>query len=465
MQAGSLNSVVRAPLLLMAGVEALIVFSSVYVAGIIVFGDLAECERIIGPLAPRAVIGASVVLVCMISMGLYQLDRRIDFGEVAARVVAGMIAGCLVMIAIFYISPIEMWSNEIAVVAITYALLLLFVGRFLFVSTIDQNVFRHRTIIYGGGVRAESIADLRRRADRRGFKIVGQVVPESDGYSDGINGVKQEHETLVDAAIRTQADEIVVAMDDRRGNLPVRDLLNARLRGINVIDLMEFLERETGKIRVDLVRPGWLVFSSGFRSSRYRQITKRAVDLAVSTSLLMVTWPIMLVVAVAIKAEDGPGAPVFYRQWRVGRSDKPFRVIKFRSMRENAEADGKAVWATEDDDRITKVGATLRKFRLDELPQIVNVFKGEMSLVGPRPERPEFVEKLKKSIPYYSERHTIQPGITGWAQLHYAYASSEEDAIEKLQYDLYYVKNHGLFLDIMTILQTVEVVLWGKGAR
>ena len=228
---------------------------------------------------------------------------------------------------------------------------------------------------------------------------------------------------------------------------------------------MEFLERETGKIRVDLVSIGWLVFSSGFRRSRMRTVIKRFIDIVVCSVLLLTTWPIMLIAAIAIKLEDGPFAKVFYRQMRVGRGDIPFEIIKFRSMREDAESGGHAIWAEEDDSRVTRVGRILRKFRLDELPQIFNVLAGQMSLVGPRPERPEFVKKLKESIPYYSERHAVQPGITGWAQLHYAYASSEEDAIEKLQYDLYYVKNHGLVLDIVTILQTVEVVLWGKGAR
>ena len=173
----------------------------------------------------------------------------------------------------------------------------------------------------------------------------------------------------------------------------------------------------------------------------------------------------MLLIGLAIKLEDGLGAPVFYKQCRVGRKGVPFQVLKFRSMREDAEADGKAVWATRDDERITRVGAFLRKSRLDELPQAINVLRGQMSLVGPRPERPEFVEDLMKTIPYYSERHTVKPGVTGWAQLKYSYGASEEDAIEKLQFELYYVKNQNLMLDIMIILQTVEVILWGKGAR
>jgi sugar transferase (PEP-CTERM system associated) len=320
-------------------------------------------------------------------------------------------------------------------------------------------------MIYGAGERAASILDLRRRADRRGFRIVGNLAAPGDSFVGDKNILKANGKSITDIAIEHQADEIVVAMDDRRGNLPIRELLDARLQGIDVIDLLHFLERETGKIRVDLVNPGWLIFSSGFRTSRFRRFNKRLVDIVVSATLLLLFWPIMLLITLAIKIEGGFKAPVLYRQSRVGYNDEPFWVLKYRSMRMDAEEDGKAVWATEDDGRITRVGRFLRQYRLDELPQILNVLRGQMSLVGPRPERPEFVDSLKESIPYYSERHTVKPGVTGWAQLRYSYGSSAEDAIEKLQYDLYYVKNHGLMLDIMIILQTVEVVLWGKGAR
>lgn len=449
----------------MAGVESMILLSSLYVAGIIVFGNISDCEQILGPLAPRAIVGASVILVSLIAMGLYQLDRRIFFREAVARVLAGIVAGCLVIAAIFYATPMVMITREIAGIAVVYALILLVLVRYCFIRTVDENVFRRRTLIYGAGERAASISDLRRRADRRGFRIVGKVAPLGDTIIGDNSTTATNGKSITEYAVDMRADEIVVAMDDRRGNLPIRDLLDARLRGISVIDLMEFLERETGKIRVDLVNPGWLIFSSGFRTSRFRRFNKRLVDILVSTTLLLVSLPISFIITIAIKIEDGIGAPVFYSQSRVGRSGKLFSIIKFRSMRENAEADGKAIWASKDDERVTRVGRWLRKSRLDELPQIMNIFMGQMSLVGPRPERPEFVEKLKISIPYYSERHTVQPGVTGWAQLHYAYASSEEDAIEKMQYDLYYVKNHGLMLDIITILQTVEVVLWGKGAR
>jgi sugar transferase (PEP-CTERM system associated) len=319
--------------------------------------------------------------------------------------------------------------------------------------------------VYGAGTRASSIADLRRKADRRGFQIVGKIAPDGDTVVDADATLTRGNRSVLEIAEQCEADEIVVAMDDRRGNLPIREMLDARTKGIEVIDLLEFLERETGKIRVDLVNPGWLIFSSGFRASLLTQVSKRIVDLLSSAVLLFVTLPLMILIALAIKLEEGLRAAVFYRQVRIGRNDVPFTVLKFRSMREDAESDGKAVWAKSEDDRITKVGRFLRVSRLDELPQIVNVLKGEMSFVGPRPERPEFVESLNESVPYYSERHTVPPGITGWAQLRYGYAASKDDAIEKLQYDLYYVKNHSLLLDLIIILHTVEVVLWGKGAR
>jgi len=452
-------------LLLMVGVESAILFSSVYVAAFIVFGNLADFERMLGPLAPKAFIVAVVNLASLIAMGLYQFHQRIYYREAVVRVLVGIAAGYLVLAALFYVLPMVMISRDMASIAVGYALVLLLLVRYYFARTMDENVFRRRTMIYGAGERAASILDLRRRADRRGFRIVGKLAAPGDSIIGDKEILKTNGKSITDFAVENQADEIVVAMDDRRGNLPIRELLDARLQGIDVIDLLEFLERETGKIRVDLVNPGWLIFSSGFRISRYRRFNKRLVDIVVSATLLLVSWPIMLLIALAIKFEDGVRTPVLYRQCRVGYSDEPFWVLKYRSMTMDAEPDGKAVWATEDDGRITRVGRFLRQYRLDELPQVLNVFRGQMSLVGPRPERPEFVDSLRASIPYYSERHTVKPGVTGWAQLRYAYGSSAEDAIEKLQYDLYYVKNQSLMLDVMIILQTVEVVLWGKGAR
>jgi sugar transferase (PEP-CTERM system associated) len=346
-----------------------------------------------------------------------------------------------------------------------YAVVLILVVRFLFVRTVDHHVFRRNTLIFGAGLRAASITDIRRRADRRGFKIVGQIAADGDSVDTNKKHLAINGKSITDLAIEMGAEEIVVAMDDRRQNLPIGDLLNARLSGIDVIDLLEFLERETGKIRVDLVSPGWLIFTPGFRRTKLRQIAKRTLDIAISGAILLISSPVMVLISLAIKIDDGISAPVLYKQCRTGRGNKPFNVLKFRSMREDAEGDGQAVWASKNDSRITRIGGILRGSRLDELPQMLNVLRGQMSIVGPRPERPEFVSKLQESIPYYSERHVVNPGVTGWAQLKYAYGASEEDAIEKLHYDLYYIKNQTLLLDLFIILQTVEVVLWRKGAR
>ena len=465
MSASPLVSVIRPPLLLMAGIEAIILFSSIYVAGILTFGSLQACESILGPLAPKAAIGTAVVLVSLVAVGLYQFHERMYYREAIVRVLVGIAAGGFVFAAIIYAIPAATITPKVAMIASGYSLIFLVLARYLYLKTLDENIFRRRTLIYGAGTRAASIDDLRRRADRRGFRIVGRIASQGDANESGPGLIATEGKSIADIAVEVDADEIVVAMDDRRGNLPTDEFLEARLRGIEIIDLLEFLERETDKIRIDVVKPGWLIFSSGFRVSRFSRLTKRLVDIVVSTVLLLLLWPVMLAIAIAIKIEDGWAAPVIYLQKRVGRSDQIFSVIKFRSMIEDAEADGQPVWAAENDSRITGVGSWLRTWRLDELPQIINVIRGQMSLVGPRPERPEFVTQLQSSIPYYSERHTIKPGITGWAQIKYAYGSSENDAVQKLQYDLYYVKNHSVLLDIIIILQTVEIVLWGKGAH
>ncbi len=254
-------------------------------------------------------------------------------------------------------------------------------------------------------------------------------------------------------------------MDDRRRHFPMDQLLECRLEGVEINELVTFLERETGKVRLDILNPSWMIFSEGFRQGRAQGVLERLFDVVASFGLLALAAPFMLLTAAAIKLSDGWRAPIFYRQVRVGQYGKPFELLKFRSMREDAERDGQAQWAQKNDSRITRVGSFIRTTRIDELPQVLNVLRGEMSFVGPRPERPAFVEQLNETIPYYRERHSIKPGITGWAQLCYPYGSSEQDAMEKLQYDLYYVKNHSLIFYIAILVQTVEVIVWGKGAR
>jgi len=455
----------------MAGIETAILFSALYVAGIAVFGDYAESAKLIGPVAPKAALIAGLVLICMVAMGLYRFDQRFYYRDAALRVLAGLSIGALFVALVFLLMPAPVGAKDstfkqIAGIGFGYSLVLLLSVRYLYFRTVDTNVFRRRTLVYGAGDRAASLAGLRRKADRRGFKIVGRVsVPGERIVGDERDVILENGRSILEIAREKKADEILVAVDERRGSLPVRELLEARLHGIDVIDVIDFFEREAGKIRVDLVRPGWLLFAPGFVSSTWRTFSKRIFDLFASLAMLFLSLPLMLIVAAVIKIEDGWASPVFYKQSRVGKDGQLFRVIKFRSMAVDAEADGKAVWAQKNDGRITKVGSVLRNNRIDELPQIFNVIRGEMSLIGPRPERPEFVEELQRHIDYYSERHAVKPGITGWAQLRYGYGASVEDAIEKLQYDLYYIKNQGLMLDLLIVLQTVEVVVWGNGAR
>jgi sugar transferase (PEP-CTERM system associated) len=263
---------------------------------------------------------------------------------------------------------------------------------------------------------------------------------------------------------RHQVNEIVIAVRDRRGGvLPVQELLECRLRGIAITDLASFFERERCQLHLESLNMSWMIFGEGFRQGFVRETVKRFFDVITSAVIVLVTLPVMLITALCILFEDG--GPVLYLQERVGQGGKVFTVFKFRSMRKDAERDGRPRWAGADDDRTTRVGRIIRKLRIDELPQILNVLRGDMSFVGPRPERPFFVEQLASKIPYYGARHSIKPGITGWAQVRYPYGASLDDAVEKLQYDLYYVKNHTLFLDIMVLIETVQVVLWGKCAR
>jgi sugar transferase (PEP-CTERM system associated) len=260
------------------------------------------------------------------------------------------------------------------------------------------------------------------------------------------------------------ASEVVLALEERRNALPLADLIRVKTTGVHVNELSSFLERETGRVDLDTVNPSWLIFSDGFSSGRFfSTIAKRCFDIAASLTLLVLTMPLVLITAIAIKFESK--GPAFFRQTRVGLYHENFELIKLRSMRQDAEVDGQAVWAQQDDPRITRVGKWIRQLRIDELPQVWNVLKGEMSFVGPRPERPQFVADLEAQLSYYAERHMVKPGITGWAQINYPYGASLEDARHKLEYDLYYAKNYSPFLDVLILLQTFRVVLWPDGAR
>jgi sugar transferase (PEP-CTERM system associated) len=453
------------PFALLAVVEAGVFFAALY--GVSSFGT-APLEIDSGlnrDLVVRSLLFAGVMFVSMTAMGLYSSRQRSRLAGLIARVAASVLGGAIFIAVLAYSIPELNIDRRSLLLAASFAFCGAAVVRLVFDKIVDEEIFKRRVLVYGCGKRASSIARLRRRADRRGFVVVGYVAADGDELAVPQDACIPGSTDLLDYCQANRIDEIVVAMDDRRRKFPMDQLLECRLEGVEVTDLVTFLERETGKVHLDVLNPSWIIFSEGFRQGRIHTSLERAFDIIVSLTLLLLASPIMLLTAIAIKVTEGPRASIFYRQVRVGQSGRPFRLLKFRSMREDAERDGKPQWAQKNDSRVTRVGAFIRMTRIDELPQIINVLRGEMSFVGPRPERPEFVEQLSQRIPFYRERHSIKPGITGWAQLCYPYGSSEQDAAEKLQYDLYYVKNHSLLFYLAILVQTVEVIVWRKGAR
>jgi sugar transferase (PEP-CTERM system associated) len=455
------------PLAVLAIAEICAFFLAPYLASFIRFGtDLATIEATEGSLLPRAWAFALIMFFTMGATGLYHARQRSRLFGLLARIAASVTTGSMLLAITFYLLPQIALGRGVLLLTAVIAFSGSAILRILFERLSTEDLFKRRVLVFGAGQRALSIARLRRRTDRRGFTVVGYVPADGDDPNALTESLRiRSTGTLLDYCESFQVDEIVVAMDDRRREFPMAQLLECRLEGIEVTELVTFLERETGKVRLDVLNPSWMIFSNGFRQGRLNNLLERTFDVVASLALLAITWPVMLLAALAIKLEEGFDAPLLYGQMRVGLYGRAFRLLKFRSMRPDAEADGRARWADTDDPRVTRVGAFIRKVRIDELPQILNVLRGEMSFVGPRPERPEFVDALNERIPYYRERHTVKPGITGWAQLCYPYGSSEQDALEKLQYDLYYVKNHSLLFYVAILVQTVEVVVWGKGAR
>jgi sugar transferase (PEP-CTERM system associated) len=403
------------------------------------------------------------VEIFQIALGLYSPQQRFEIEGTLARTLVGL-CGAAIGLALFAFLLDVFRSRTELLLAFGICALAFSIARIAGRRFIDEEIFKRRVLVYGAGERASALLQLRRRSDQRGFRLVAFLPAESDTtMMNDERVVRDPRGSLLELARRERATEIVVAVDDRRLQFRIAELLECKLSGVGVIDLLGFLERETGRVKVNLLNPSWLIFSEGFSTASRSEIAFRIFDLIGAAVLLLVSLPLMLLVAIAIAVDDG--APVIYRQRRVGLQGKEFTLYKFRSMRRDAESGGNAVWAQSDDARVTRLGKWLRKTRLDELPQLVNVLRGDMSFVGPRPERPEFVASLAQGIPYYQERHYVKPGITGWAQLCYPYGASEKDALQKLEFDLYYVKNRSLTFNLIILLQTLEVVLWQKGSR
>jgi len=459
----------RVPFLLLALIEFCVCVAAVYVSVYVRFDGqrMTDIDSINSPVVTSVLFGL-VMPVTMMAMGLYQSRFRGGILGVFLRSIIGFLCGAAVLALMYYLIPSLYLGRGVFALALVVAFFMVGTIRPMFFYYVDRDILKIRVLVLGAGDKAASIPRrLRRRVDRRGFRVVGYLALPTDQSVavDSAVVVDLGAQSLLDYCIDNAIDEIVVAADERRNGMPLDALLSCKLYGIDVIDLLGFFEREQGKLPLDILRPDWLIYSDGFDGSALRDISKRLFDVFASALILLITWPFMLVAIIAIKLEDGINAPIFYGQTRVGHLGIPFQVLKFRSMSVNAEKDGVAQWATKNDSRVTAVGKIMRNTRIDELPQILNVLRGDMSFVGPRPERPQFVEELQTEIPYYQERHAVKPGITGWAQVCYPYGASLNDSIQKQEYDLFYIKNHTIFLDMLILCQTAEVVLFGKGAR
>lgn len=417
--------------------------------------DVFDCAR-------QAMVVTLVFVLCLYFFDLYDLNLGLSVSETVSRIAQAFGVGCIVLAILYYLMPELLISTRVFWTGYLIICLTIFLWRGFYYFILRKKLFVQKVIVIGTGQLANSIAlEVEGRRDSV-YKILGFVGTKEPEYNPNRVPVFATIEDMDYILSKESLDRIIVAPDDRRGITPVQTLLQCKLRGIIVEQGVSFYEKIAGKILVERIDPSWIIFSDGFGMSRLKRSFKRVADICLSIILLVLAFPLMLLVAIIIKFES-PGT-VLYRQERVGQFGSTFQLIKFRSMRQDAEKDG-AVWASVNDTRVTRFGAIMRKSRIDELPQLWNVIKGEMSFVGPRPERPIFVDELSKVIPYYGIRHVIKPGLTGWAQICYPYGASVEDTLKKLEYDLYYLKNFNTALDFVIIFNTIKTVLGQRGSR
>jgi sugar transferase (PEP-CTERM system associated) len=409
-------------------------------------------------LLPLSCVGA------MLGVGAYHSDAIQDFRVFVIRLTVSLtVAGIFLSALLYFLPMLPLWRS-ILVLSLAISASVLFATHGLFQLFGSAQLIGRRVLVLGGGKLALELQQYASQAREAGLNIVDVVALPGEKKPVPNAIVLDDIEALDRYATELDIEMIILANEEEDARLPLEPLIACKLAGIEIKDRLSFYEQVRGYVELTSVRSEWIIFSDGFRGgSGIERIAKRLLDLAVSLLVLAVATPAMILVALLVKLTSR--GPVFYRQQRVGMNGKPFDLFKFRSMRVDAEASGAPQWAQKNDPRVTPIGSFLRKTRLDELPQVLNVLSGSMSFVGPRPERPYFVEQLSAEVPFYRERHCVKPGITGWAQIQYPYGASVEDARRKLEYDLYYIKNYSLFLDLLIILQTMRVILFPSGAR
>ena len=415
----------------------------------------------------KAVLITFVCQSCLYYADLYEFHAVRKGKEIFIKLIQALGIATILIAAIYFLFP--QTTIDSGVYILSLCILTVFLGswRFSYSFVISRGLFNIKIILVGSDDLAQNIVNEINHKTDCGYTISCIVTEKyhqgtiKDARSPIIR--KTQYEGLAELAKKLKISKIVVGIKEKRGTLPIEELLECRVSGIDVLEGNSFYEILTGKLDVGQINPGWLIFSEGFKTSPSKRFFKRMSDLVLAVVLLVIFLPLMLVVALLIKI-DSEG-PIFFSQERIGQGRKPYFIHKFRSMIANAEEKSGPVWAKDHDARVTRVGQIIRKLRIDELPQLWNVIKGEMSFVGPRPERKYFIEKLEKQIRYYGERFVVKPGITGWAQVNYPYGSTVEDSIQKLNYDLYYIKNLSIFMDLMIVLKTIKIVILGRGAR
>lgn len=447
--------------LLLVAVDAIGLFFAIVIGYMMLYpGGNAE-------LLP-SVPGATAIVLAMVlvtgSLGLYSDVPPRDFWPKVVRVALAFAVILPGLHWIFYRLP----DGSVCLPCLGGTMALGFLAKLaIFMLSHSSPLRQRRVMVLGVGADAVAVKEtLERAGSSKRISVVGFYSPYAEQVVDGAlpsSKILCSSRSIGEITGQHNINEIVIAMRERRGGtLPLKELLNCKLKGVKVTDLSAFYEQHRSRVRIDLLRESWFIFGDGFRQGRVRMFVKRAFDIFASALLLIVSAPVMLIAAIAVKLES-PG-PVIYRQERVGLGGRTFNIMKFRSMRADAEKDGPQ-WAQAGDSRVTRVGRFMRLTRIDELPQLFSVLAGTMSLVGPRPERPYFVKQLEEQIPFYSARHSVKPGVTGWAQVRHKYGASIDDSSDKLEYDLFYVKNHTLLFDILVLFHSVKVVLTAQGSR
>jgi len=443
---------------------------SVFIGGMVILGAYV---RFLGYPAGfyhyEYLILKALVIVACVQLSLYYFDlydlkafrRNIELG---IRLLQSLGVSSILLAFLYYLFPLLIIGRGIFLISLGFMGVVIVSWRIVYNHILKTRQLDQRIMIIGSGPLAKNIGKEIVEGVDTGFKVIGFITDQPERVGEKLENPSMigDPSQILDMATKEKVDRIIVALEERRGNFPVAQLLECKMRGMAVEEGIEFYEHLTGRLQVESLRPSSLIFSEGFKKSKLTMWARRVAEFTLSVIGLILFSPIFLVISVLIKIDSR--GPVFYKQERVGERGKIFKLLKFRSMVEDAEANG-PVWAEQDDKRNTRVGRWMRKWRIDEIPQMFNVLKGDMSFVGPRPERSFFVEKLRKEIPFYDQRFSVKPGVTGWAQIKYPYGASKEDALEKLKYDLYYLKNLSLLYDLLVIFETIKVVLFGKGAR